>query len=322
MDKKLIDEIRKTFRLHHYSYRPEESYIKWIKRFILFHKKRHPREMGPDEIQQFLGDLAVRGKVSASTQNQALSALLFLYQKVLQSNLPWLDDIVRAKRPVRVPMVMTRVEVARVLDAMSGTHWLMASLLYGSGLRLAECLRLRVQDLDFEYLQLTIRDGKGSKDRRTILSEALVPQLKQQLRQVKNIHENDLRRGRPGVSLPYALDRKYKGASRDWKWQYVFPSSRYAFIHSNGGSRRHHAHPSGLGRAVKVAVRESGISKRATCHTFWHSFATHLLESGYDIRTVQELMGHANVNTTMIYTHVLNRGGRAVQSPLDSVITG
>ena len=319
MAARLMDEVRKTFRLHHYSYRTEETYVKWIKRFIIFHDKQHPRDMGAREVQQFLTDLAVRGHVAASTQNQALSALLFLHQKVLELDLPWLDEIVRAKRLVRIPVVMTRTEVGRVLDALTGTHWLMASLLYGSGLRLAECLRLRVQDLDFEYLQLTIRDGKGAKDRRTILSESLIPQVKQHLRFVSGIHKEDLRRNLPGVSLPYAIDRKYKGASHDWKWQYLFPSSRYAFIRNNNGIRRHHAHPSALGRAVNTAVRTSGISKRATCHTFRHSFATHLLESGYDIRTVQELMGHANVNTTMIYTHVIRRGGRAVRSPLDAV---
>lgn len=315
-----MDEVRNTFRIHHYSYHTEESYIKWIKRFIVFHNKRHPRQLGAEQIQQFLTDLAVRGRVSASTQYQALSALLFLYQKVLQFDLPWLDDIVRAKRPVRVPAVMTRGEVARVLDAMTGTHWLMASLLYGSGLRLAECLRLRVQDLDFDYLQLTIRDGNGAKDRLTTLSEALVSPLKQQLRHVRAIHHRDLRNGLPGVSLPDAIDRKYKGAARDWEWQYLFPSSRYAHIQENNGNRRHHAHPSAIGRAVKLAVRKAGIAKRATCHTFRHSFATHLLESGYNTRIVQELMGHANVNTTTIYTHVVKRGGRAVQSPLDAAL--
>lgn len=322
MARKLMDEVRKTFRIHHYSYRAEESYIKWIKRFILFHGKRHPREMGAQEVQQFLTDLAVRGNVSASTQNQSLSALLFLYQKVLELDLPWMDDIVRAKRPVRVPAVMTRGEVAQVLDAMTGTHWLMASLLYGSGLRVAECLRLRVQDVDFGYLQLTIRDGKGGKDRRTILSAGLIPRIRQQLAFVRRIHEDDIRRNLPGVSLPFAIDRKYRGASRDWKWQFLFPSSRYAFIRRNDGDRRHHAHPSALGRAVKEAVRKCGFAKRITGHTFRHSFATHLLENGYDIRTVQELMGHASVNATMVYTHVIRRGGRAVRSPLDYGMSG
>ncbi|MGH8194648.1 MAG: integron integrase [Woeseiaceae bacterium] len=315
----LMDEVSKAFRLYHYSYRTEETYSQWIRRFILYHGKRHPREMGAAEIQAFLSDLATRGRVSASTQNQALSALLFLYQKVLQLELPWLDDIVRAKRPVRVPIVLTRGEVAQILGAMSGRHWLIASLLYGSGLRQMECLRLRVQDIDFEYLQLTIRDGKGAKDRQTILSASLLPHIKQHLKWVRGIHERDLKKGLPGVSLPYAIDRKYRNAAREWKWQYVFPSSKYAYIHRNQGQRRHHAHPSGLARAVKIAVDEAGINKRATCHTFRHSFATHLLERGYDIRTVQELLGHANVNTTMIYTHVIKRGGNAVQSPLDAM---
>lgn len=319
MARMLMDEVRNVFRLHHYSYRTEESYSQWIRRFILFNGKRHPREMGADEIQNFLSDLATRGRVSASTQNQALSALLFLYKKVLQVDLPWLDEIVRAKRPVRVPVVLTRSEVAKVLDAMSGKYWLMASLLYGSGLRLVECLRLRVQDFDFEYLQLTVHDGKGAKDRRTMLSEKLIPHIEQHMKRVRGIFERDIKNGLPGVSLPYAIDRKYRDAAREWKWQYVFPSSQYAHIRSNMSQRRHHAHSSGLSRAVKLAVRETGITKRATCHTFRHSFATHLLEGGYDIRTVQELLGHSSVNTTMIYTHVIKRGGRAVRSPLDSI---
>jgi integron integrase len=319
MARKLMDVVRSTFRTHHYSYRTEESYIKWIRRFILFNSNRHPREMGATEVEAFLSDLAVRGNVAASTQNQALSAILFLYQKVLGMKLPWLDEIVRAKRPVRVPVVLTRDEVAKVLHAMSGQYWLMASLLYGSGLRLAECLRLRVQDYDSEYLQLVIRDGKGGKDRRTILSEALVPHIEQNLKRVRGIYDRDLERGRPGVSLPFAIDRKYRNAAKDWKWQYLFPSSQYAYIHENMQVRRHHAHPSALARAVKIAVRETGINKRASCHTFRHSFATHLLESGYDIRTVQELLGHTNVNTTMIYTHVIKRGGKAVKSPFDLI---
>lgn len=319
MAKKLMDEVRNTFRVHHYSYRTEESYLKWIRQFILFNEKRHPRELGAGEIEDFLSYLAVHRHVAASTQNQALSVLLFLYQKVLQIDLPFLDGVVRAKRPVRVPTVMNRAEVAKVLDGMTGQHWLMANLLYGSGLRLAECLRLRVQDIDYDYLQLTIRDGKGSKDRRTILSETLVPHIQKQLKHVRSIHEGDVASDRHGVSLPYAIDRKYKAAAREWKWQYLFPSTRYGFVRTNMAERRHHAHPSALARAVKISVTSSGITKRATCHTFRHSFATHLLESGYDIRTVQELMGHANVSTTMIYTHVIKRGGRAVRSPLDNL---
>lgn len=318
MAKKLMEEVKNTLRVHHYSYRTEETYIQWIRRFILFNGGRHPRQMGAEEIQNFLSDLATRGQVSASTQNQAPSAILFLYQMVLQVDLPWLGEIVRAKRPIRVPVVLTRNEVSMILAAMSGKHWLMASLLYGSGLRLIECLRLRLQDLDFNYLQLTIRDGKGAKDRHTMLPEKLIPHIQQHLKRVRGIFERDIRKGLSGASLPYAIDKKYRDASKEWKWQYIFLANRYAFIRSNMSKRRHHAHASSLSRAVKIAVRETDINKRATCHTFRHSFATHLLESGYDIRTVQELLGHADVKTTMIYTHVIKRGGRAVKSPLDS----
>lgn len=318
MAKRLMEEARDVFRAHHYSYRTEVTYIKWIKRFIKYHGNRPPRELGPAEIQAFLTDLATRGKVSASTQNQALSSLLFLYKKVLKIDLPFLDEIVRAKRPVRVPIVMTRPEAAKVLSCMQGRYWLMASLLYGSGLRTSECLQLRVQDIDFHYLQLTVRNGKGGKDRRTIMPESLVPHLEQQLDVVRGILARDRERGREGVSLPDAIGRKYVNASLSWRWQYIFPSKNYAFIRSNLGRRRHHAHPSGLSRAVKIAVEEAGIKKRATAHTFRHSFATHLIESGYDIRTVQELLGHSNVKTTQIYTHVLQRGGHAVRSPLDN----
>lgn len=315
----LTDVVRHKLRVLHYSYRTEESYLKWIRRFVRFNCARHPRDLGKKEIESFLSYLATEGNVSPSTQNQALSAILFLYKNVLEIDLPWLDDVVRAKRPVRIPVVLTRDEVSRVLKAMNGKYWLMSSILYGSGIRLTECLRLRVQDIDFDYLQLTIRDGKGAKDRRTILPESLVPHLRRQLEWVRGIHERDLERKLPGVSLPYAIERKYHGAANDWRWQYVFPSSRYAFIHENNEKRRHHAYPDNLGRAVKAAVRESGINKRATCHTFRHSFATHLLESGYDIRTIQELLGHASVETTMIYTHVIKRGGKAVRSPVDTL---
>jgi integron integrase len=235
----------------------------------------------------------------------------------LDQDLPWLDDIVRAKRPTRVPVVLSRGEVSRVLDAMRGRHWLMASLLYGSGLRQIKCLRLRIKDIDFAYLQLTIRDGKGKKDRRTILSEYLIPYIKQQMKNARSVYEQDLRSNRKGVSIPYAFDKKYIHAAREWKWQYLFPASRYGFIRFHQEKRQHHIHPSSLNRAIKLGVRAADINKQASCHTFRHSFATHLLESGYDIRTVQELLGHSHVNTTMIYTHVIKRGGRAVQSPLD-----
>lgn len=318
MGKRLMEEARDVFRTLHYSYRTEVTYIKWIKRYIKYHGNTHPRELGPSAIQGFLTDLAIRGKVSSSTQNQALSAILFLYKKVLGVDLPYLDEIVRAKRPKRVPIVLTRSEATKVLGCMQGRYWLMASLLYGSGLRTSECLSLRVQDIDFQYLQLTVRDGKGSKDRRTILPETLVPHLEHQMDAVRMMLERDREHGRTGVSLPEAIDRKYKNAALSWRWQHIFPSKNYAFIRRNLGRRRHHAHPSGLSRAVKIAVEESGINKRATAHTFRHSFATHLLESGYDIRTVQELLGHSDVKTTQIYTHVLKRGGHAVRSPLDT----
>lgn len=319
MASNLMDAVRRTIQLNHYSFETEKSYCKWIKRFILFHGKRHPLELGAREIESYLSYLASERHVSASTQNQALSALLFLYQKVLDQNLPWLDDIVRAKRPVRVPIVLTRNEVTRILNALKGQHWLAASILYGSGLRLIECLRLRVQDIDPEYLQLTIRDGKGGKDRLTMLPEKLVPHIQRQLEHVRSIHERDRAAGKPGVSIPYAIDRKYLRSPGQWAWQYLFPATHYAFIRSHNEQRRHHLHPSSMQRAVKEAVRKAGITKRASCHTFRHSFATHLLETGYDIRTVQELLGHASLNTTMIYTHVIKRGGKAVRSPFDLI---
>lgn len=317
MAKKLMEVVHNVFRSEHYAYRTEETYTKWIKRYIKYFDNRHPRELGADEIQRFLSFLATELHVSASSQNQALSAILFLYKKVLGMDLPWMDDIVRAKRPVRVPTVLTRSEVAQLLSSMNGVHWLMASLLYGSGLRLVECLRLRIQDIDFEYLQLTVRGGKGNKDRHTILPSSLVSSIKQQMRFVRGVMERDLARGYNGVSLPDAIDRKYRSASISWSWQYLFPANRYSFIRHNQSRRRHHAHSSGLARAVKNAVDEAGINKRASCHTLRHSFATHLLERGCDIRTVQELLGHSHVNTTQIYTHVLKLGGNAVRSPLD-----
>lgn len=319
MAKKIQEQVRDVIRTHHYSYRTGEVYWNWMRRFILFHNKKHPKDMGAVEIQAFLSFLATKGKVSASSQNQALSALLFLYKKVLGIDLPWMDGIVRAKRPVRVPVVMTRSEVTRVLKCMQGKYWLMASIMYGSGLRLVECLRLRVQDIDKEILQLTIRDGKGSKDRHTILPEGLIPHIEHQLEFVRGVMERDKEHGEKGVSLPGAIDRKFRHAANDWPWQYLFPSTKYAFIRHNMSMRRHHAHPSTLARAVRQAVIESGLSKRVTSHTFRHSFATHLIEGGYDIRTVQELLGHSNVKTTQIYTHVLERGGHAVRSPLDSL---
>jgi len=319
MAAKFMDEVRRILRVHRYSFLTEKVYCHWIREFILFNDKRHPKDMGAAEIQRYLSHLATDRKVSASTQNQALSALLFLYQRVLQLNLPWLDDIVRAKRPLRVPVVLTQNEVARLLDCMHGQHWLVANLLYGSGLRLHEALRLRIKDIDLEYLQVTIRDGKGGKDRFTTLAKKLVPHIERQLRHTRSVFDRDLASGRNGASIPFAIDRKYVAAPREWKWQYVFPSTRYSYIRFNREKRRHHMHSSSIQRAVKIAITKARINKHASCHTLRHSFATHLLESGYDIRTIQELLGHSNVRTTMIYTHIVKRGGRAVKSPLDAL---
>jgi len=315
--KKLLDQVRETIRLKHYSIRTEEAYVNWIKRYILFHNKRHPREMGRPEIEAFLTHLAVSENVAASTQNQALNALLFLYREVLQQDLDLPIHAVRAKRPKHLPTVLTREEVRRVLAQLSGTHRLMAQLLYGSGLRLMECVRLRVKDVDFAQHQIIVRDGKGMQDRVTMLPDSLVTPLQEHLQRVKRLHDEDLARGYGSVYLPFALERKYPNAHREWIWQYVFPSDRLSRDPRSGIVRRHHISESSLQKAVKQAGRLAGINKRVTCHTFRHSFATHLLESGYDIRTVQELLGHKDVKTTMIYTHVLQRGGLAVRSPLD-----
>lgn len=314
---KLLDQVRSRVRRLGLAIRTEEIYAAWVRRFILFHAKRHPKEMGALEVEAFLTHLSVRGNVSASTQNQALSALLFLYREVLGQELPWMDDIRRAKRSERLPIVLSREEVAAVLDRMNGVTWLMASLLYGAGLRLMECLRLRVQDIDFVRKEIMVRHGKGGKDRRTVLPAASVEALQAQLSQALRIHEKDLAAGFGAVWLPNALARKYPNAEREWCWQYVFPSTLRSMDPRSGIERRHHLDEGVLQRAVKLAVRHAGIHKRATCHTLRHSFATHLLESGSDIRTIQELLGHSDVSTTMIYTHVLNRGGAGVVSPLD-----
>jgi integron integrase len=314
---RLLDRVREVLRRKHYSIRTEEAYLAWIKRFILFHDKRHPQEMGLPEVDAFLTDLAVRQGVAASTQNQALSALLFLYAEVLQQPLDGPVQAERAKQPTRLPTVLTRDEVGRVLDALSGMHRLMAQLLYGSGLRLMECVRLRVKDLDFAQHQILVRDGKGGKDRVTMLPERLITPLQEHLRHVQLLHAQDLREGYGAVYLPYALERKAPNASREWIWQYVFPAEQRSEDPRSGALRRHHLDESGLQKAVKRATKLAQIPKRVSCHTFRHSFATHLLEDGYDIRTVQELLGHRDVATTMIYTHVLNRGGRGVRSPLD-----
>lgn len=315
---KLLDCVRGAIRLRHYSIRTEEAYTNVIRRFILFHGKRHPREMGVDEIRTYLTHLAVEGKVAASTQNVALNALLFLYRDVLNITLPSIEGVERAKRPQRVPIVLTREEVAQVLSHLEGVHHLMASLLYGAGMRLMEVVRLRVKDVDFGYKQITVRDGKGEKDRRTLLPASLVEALQLHLAQVKIQHEADCQRGHGDVYLPYALERKYPNALREWGWQYVFPASKLSVDPRSGVVRRHHASEDKLQRAMKDAVRKSGITKAASCHTLRHSFATHLLEANYDIRTIQELLGHKELTTTMIYTHVLNRGGSGVMSPLDA----
>lgn len=314
---RLLDSVRDVLRRKHYSIRTEEAYVGWIRRFVIFHGTRHPRDMGLPEVEAFLTDLAVNQGVAASTQNQALSALLFLYGEVLNQPLDGPIQSVRAKQPERLPTVLTRDEVARVLDALSGTHRLMAQLLYGSGLRLMECVRMRVKDLDFAQRQVLVRDGKGAKDRVTPLPERLAVPLQDHLRSVRVLHAQDLREGYGSVFLPDAFARKSPNAGREWIWQYVFPAEQRSVDPRSGAVRRHHLDESGLQKAVRRAAQLAQLSKRVTCHTFRHSFATHLLEDGYDIRTVQELLGHRDVSTTMIYTHVLNRGGRGVRSPLD-----
>ena len=314
---RLLDQVRELIRIRHYSIRTEQAYVQWIRRFILFHGKRHPRDMGARELTAFLSDLAGQRNVAASTQNQALHAILFLYRDVLKVDLPWLNQIQRAKKPQRLPVVFTREEVKALLAQLEGTTWLMAMLTYGSGLRLLECLRLRVKDVDFHYKQLLVRDAKGQKDRVTMLPSSLIDPMRTHLARVHQLHESDLREGFGRVHLPHALAGKYPSANREWGWQYVFPSSRRSIDPRSGSERRHHAPEDGLQRAVKQAIRNANIVKPGSVHTLRHSFATHLLESGYDIRTVQELLGHADVKTTMIYTHVLNRGGRGVVSPVD-----
>ncbi len=317
MAKKLLDQMRDALRSQHYSYRTEETYLDWARRYILFHKKRHPNEMGAPEIQAFLIYLASERSVAASTQNQALSAILFLYREVLHKEIePIL--LSAAKRPERLPTVLSREEILRIISLMNGIHKLMAQLLYGSGLRLMECVRLRVKDVDFEYKCITVRDGKGEKDRIVPLPGIVVPDLKRQIERVRLLHEEDLAAGCGEVYLPYALETKYPNTGRELAWQYLFPAPKRSSDPRSGKERRHHLDPSGLQRTIKEAAQKADIQKRVSPHTFRHSFATHLLQSGYDIRTVQELLGHKDVRTTMIYTHVLQRGGLAVKSPLDT----
>ena len=314
---KLLDQVRNKLRVNHYSIRTEQTYLDWIKRFIFFHDKQHPKNLGAKQVEDFLTHLAVAGKVSASTQNQAKSALLFLYREVLEVQLPWLDNVTQAKTPKRLPVVLTVSEVRALLSHLSGTHFLVAGLLYGAGMRLMEAIRLRVKDVEFSRGEIIVREGKGFKDRVTMLPEAVVSPLKAHLVKVKALHDEDLAQGYGDVYLPFALDKKYPNAGREWGWQYVFPSRNLSVDPRSGKTRRHHIDEKGLQRAIKQAVRDLGLVKPATPHTLRHSFATHLLQSGYDIRTVQELLGHSDVSTTMIYTHVLNKGGRGVVSPLD-----
>jgi len=316
----LVTSVRNAIRVRHYSHRTEESYVGWIRRYVVFHGGRHPMRMGESEIRDFLNDLAVRRRVSSSTQNQALSALLFLYKEVLHRNVGWVDSVVRAKRPKHLPVVLTPEEVRAILSEMTGVYRLMASVLYGAGIRLSECLELRVKDLDFEEEAIVVRGGKGEKDRVTLLPKSLEEPLKQHLARVRKLHERD-RAGDPPVeaTLPGALARKYVGAGLEWGWQYLFPMPNTFVDPETGRLLRHHAHESGIQRAVKEAVRKSGIVKQATCHTFRHSFATHLLEAGYNIRTVQKLLGHQDIRTTMIYTHVAGSKKLGVRSPIDTL---
>ncbi|HUQ08813.1 MAG TPA: integron integrase [Steroidobacteraceae bacterium] len=314
---RLLDRVREALRIRHYSYRTEQQYVGWIRRFIRFHDLRHPTLLGGGDVESFLSHLAIQRQVAAATQAQALAAILFLYKHVLKIDLPWLGEVVRATRPKRLPVVLSREEVRRVLGMLDGQHWLVASLLYGSGLRLMEAIRLRVKDVDLPRRLIIVRNGKGARDRVTVLPESLRSPLQEQLGRVRELHANSKVHGFAGVELPHAITRKYPHAHLEMGWQYVFPANKPSRDPRTGVWRRHHIHEDSLQRRVKQALRDAGIDKPASCHTFRHSFATHLLESGSDIRTVQELMGHASVKTTQLYTHVLNRGGIAARSPLD-----
>jgi integron integrase len=314
---KLLDRVRAEIRARHYSRRTEDAYVQWIRRFILFHGKRHPTTLGADDVTAFVTALAVRESVAASTQNQALSAVLFLYRDVLRQDLGEIERAPRAKTPVHVPVVLSVDEVRSVLRSLAGVPWLVASLLYGTGLRLQECLELRVKDIDFDRREITVRRGKGAKDRRVMLPDTLREPLRRHLDDVRRVHNADLAAGCGRVVLPDALERKYPSAPCEWRWQFVFPAGRLCRDPRYGPPSRYHLHETVIQRAVTDGARDAGLTKRVTCHTFRHSFATHLLESGYDIRTVQELLGHADVTTTMVYTHVLNRGGLGVKSPMD-----
>lgn len=314
---RLFDEVRRVLRVKHYSMRTEVVYLGWIRRFIVANGRRHPRSLGAPEVERFLSSLAVDAQVAASTQNQALSALLFLYKEVLGIELPWMEDVTRAKRPRRLPTVLSRGEVQDLLAQLDGRPWLLSSLLYGTGLRLMECLRLRVKDVDFARNEITVRNGKGGKDRRTVLPKALLEPLQREMERARLLHAADLQEGFGAVHLPHALSRKYPNAEREFGWQYVFPSPKRSVDPRDGTMRRHHFDDGTLSRALKSACKRAGIVKPVSAHTLRHSFATHMIEAGYDIRTVQELLGHKDVATTQIYTHVLNRGAGGVVSPLD-----
>ncbi len=315
---RLLDDVRGAIRVKHYSIRTEEAYIQWIKRYIFFNHKKHPADLGEAELSAFLTHLAVDKNVTPSTQNQALSALLFLYKQVLGIDLPWLSDVTRAKKPSRLPVVLPKEQVMLVLDGIPGTNGLISRLLYGTGMRLMEAMRLRIQDVNFEYRHIVVRSGKGGKDRVTVLPESLTEALEGQLAHARRVHESDVREGFGCVYLPYALERKYPNACHEWRWQYVFPSTSRSTDPRSGVIRRHHLDEKNVQRAVRESVKRCGVLKRVTPHTFRHCFATHLLESGTDIRTLQELLGHNDVKTTQIYTHVMKRGGNAVRSPLDN----
>jgi integron integrase len=314
---RLLDRVREAIRVRHYSYRTEQQYVGWIRRYILFHGKRHPRDLGALHVESFLSYLASQRQVAAATQSQALAALLFLYKRVLNVDLPWLREVVRATRPKHLPTVLTREEARRVLSNLDGQYHLIASLLYGSGLRVLEALRLRIKDVDLERRLVLVRDGKGAKDRFTVLPESLRDPLRRHIARVRELHAHAVREGFGGAEIPRALAVKYPNAHMATGWQFIFPAPRPSRDPRTGTWRRHHVQLRSLQRRVQQAIRAAGIEKPASCHTFRHCFATHLLESGSDIRTVQELMGHSSVKTTQIYTHVLNRGGIAVRSPLD-----
>ena len=316
---KLLDQVRISMRTSHYASKTEESYLGWIRKFIVFNNKQHPNELGEVEIKNYLEHLAIKQHVSSSTQNQALCAIVFLYKRVLKKNLGDFGELTWAKKTERLPVILGPEEIKKLMAQLKGTYWIMANLLYGSGLRLNECLKLRVKDVDFIYNQITIRDSKGDKDRVTMLPERVVDQLKKHLEKVRRLHEQDIRKGYGRAHLPNALGRKYPNADKEWGWQYVFPSEHLSVDPEDGVLRRHHLYETVLQKAIKEAVRKAGIAKPASCHTLRHSFATQLLQAGYDIRTVQELLGHKDVKTTMIYTHVLKKGGLGVQSPADLI---